>query len=200
MIIHCLGRSPTGCHYLNHLKLNHNPIQGMKLVNQRNFYTTGNPKGDYTLGICQADFAPFKCFVLEDTFRPTKVPGETRFKSGLYKLGIRKEDTPLTIKHRESYAAKQKADPKTHGDWFLNNPGWFHIEILDIPDYIGCYWHSGIDDSHTKGCNLPMYGFDLSKIDNPGSFSLKATNDLYALVYPLLIEGKTIFQEVRDEI
>lgn len=166
----------------------------MKFTNQRNFYTKGNPKGDYTLGVLTCDFDPFKCFVLEDTFHPTKIAGETRIPAGFYELGLREEETPLTLKHREAYAKNPD------GIWFKENPGWFHIEILKIPNYSGVYFHSGIDDSHTLGCNLPCYGFDLSKLDNPGSLSVKATNDFYALAYPLLKEGKKVFLETRDEI
>src|SRR5258707_967633 len=118
----------------------------MKFTNQRNFHTVGNPKGDYTLGINTCDFAPYKSFILEDTFHPTKIAGETRFKAGLYPLAIRKELTELTKKHREAYAKNPD------GTWFKANPDWFHIEITKIPEYSGCYIHSGIDDSHTKGC------------------------------------------------
>ncbi len=166
----------------------------MKFTNQRNFHTVGNPKGDYTLGIVTCDFDPYKAFILEDTFHEVKIPGETRFKYGLYPLALRKEDTPLTIKHREAYAKHPD------GLWFKDNPGWYHIEITKIPDYSGCYVHSGVDDSHSRGCNLPCYGFDLSKQDNPGSLSLKATNDFYALVYPLLLDNKVIWWEAKDEI
>ncbi len=172
----------------------------MKFTNPRSFHTVGNPKGDYTLGIVTCDFDPYKAFILEDTFRETKIAGETRFKAGLYPLALRKQDTDLTVKHRESYADKQKKNPEIHGDWFLNNAGWFHIEITKIPEYSGVYIHSGVDDSHTKGCNLPMYEFDLSKLDMPGSLSLKATNDFYALVYPLLLDNKIIWWEAKDEI
>lgn len=165
----------------------------MIFINQRQFYTQHNPNGNYTLGIVQCDFDPYKAFILEDTFRDAKIAGETRFKSGLYSLGLRKEETPLTIKHREAYSKNP------FGVWFKENPNWYHIEIYGVPEYTGCYIHSGIDDSHTKGCNLPCYGFDLSRLESPGSFSVKATNDFYALAYPLLLEGKKIFWETRDE-
>lgn len=169
-------------------------MSDLRFTNQRQFHTQKNPMGDYTLGIVQCNFDPYKAFILEDTYHETKIPGETRFKSGFYSLGLRKEDTPLTIKHREAYAKNP------FGLWFKDNPGWFHIEIMGIPDYTGCYLHAGIDDAHTRGCNLPCYGFDLGKEDNPGSYSVKATNDFYALVYPLLVDGKKIFWETRDEI
>ncbi len=174
-------------------------MSDLRFVNQRQFHTDKNPMGDYTLGIAQCNFNPYRAFILEDTYHAVKIPGETRFKANLYPLIIHKDLTPLTKTHRDNYAAKQKADPKTHGDWFLNHPEWFHIEISKIPEYSGVYIHSGVDDSHTKGCNLPMYGFDFQKLDNPGSFSLKATNDFYALVYPLLEELKPIWWEARDE-
>lgn len=166
----------------------------MKYIDQRLFHTTGNPKGDYTLGMIQSDFNNYKAFSLEDTKRETKIPGETRFKANLYALGIRNELTPLTIKHRESYAKHPE------GDWFRANPDWYHIEILNIPDYTGVYHHSGIDNDHTKGCVLHCYGFDLSKLDSPGSLSLKAVDDFYALTYPRLLRGEKIFWETRDEI
>ncbi len=166
----------------------------MKFINQRQFFTQGNAKGDYTLGIVQCDFNPYKAFILEDVYRPQKVKGQTRFSAGLYRLAIMKQNTVLTIKHRESYAAHPD------GEWFRKNPGWYHIEITGIANYSYCYVHSGIDDSHTEGCNLPSYGFDLTKQDNPASLSVKATNDFYALVYPLLIAAKEIFWETKDEV
>lgn len=166
----------------------------MRFINQRNFFTKGNPKGDYSLGIVTCTFDKFKSFILEDTKRDQKIPGETRFDAGFYPLALRRENTPLTIKHREAYAKH------TDGIWFKENPNWFHIEIMKIPNYTGVYLHSGIDDGHSKGCNLPCYGFDLSKLDNPGSLSVKATNDFYALVYPLLLADKKIFWEARDEV
>ncbi len=165
----------------------------MKFVNQRQYRTKNNRDGNYTLGLLQCDFDPFTSFILEDGFNEVKIAGVTRFKAGLYKLVIRKELTNLTIRHREAYAKNPD------GWWFKANPDWFHIEIADIPNYKFCYVHSGIDDSHTDGCNLPSYAFDLSKTDNPGSKSVRATNDFYALTYPLLLEGKTIFWETRDE-
>jgi hypothetical protein len=165
----------------------------VKFTNQRRFHTENNPKGDYTLGIVTCDFDPYKCFIIEDTFREIKIPGETRFKAGLYPLALRKEDTPLTIKHRASYTKHPD------GVWFKANPNFYHIEITKIPNYTGVYNHAGIDDKHTEGCQLHCYGFDLSKDDMPGSLSVKATNDFYALVYPLLIDGKVIWWEAKDE-
>lgn len=168
-------------------------MSDLRFVNQRQFHTLNNPKGNYTLGIVQANFNPYKAFILEDTYHEVKIAGETRIKANLYPLIIHKELTPLTAKHREAYAKHPD------GLWFKENPDWFHIEIAKIPGFTGVYVHSGIDDSHTLGCNLPCYGFDLSKLDNPGSLSVKATNDFYALTYPLLLESKQIWWEAKDE-
>ncbi len=163
----------------------------MLFISQRLFYTKGNPKGDYSLAHLYNDTGTFRSFNLEDTYHATKIAGETRIPAKVYKLKINKADTPLTIKHREAY----KAMP-----WFKANPGWFHIEIADIENYKGVYFHSGNDDSHTLGCNLPCYAFDLSKQDMPSSLSLAATDKFYSIVYPLLMAGKEVLLDVRDEI
>jgi len=162
----------------------------MKFINQRLFFTKGNPKGDYTLGHLFNDADTFHSFNLEDTYHPTKIKGETRIPAGVYPLKLMKVDTPLTIKHRAAYKTP----------WFLANPGWYHIEITGIKNYSGVYFHSGNDDSHTLGCNLPCYSFDLSKQDMPGSLSMAATDKFYSIVYPLLIAGKEVLLDVRDEI
>lgn len=168
----------------------------MLFISQRLFHTKGNPKGDYSLAHLYNDDGSFRSFNLEDTYNEKKIAGSTRFPAGIYPLKLRKEDSPLTKKHREDYAKHPDAvwfkDPK--------NKNWYHIEITGIENYNFCYFHSGIDDSHTLGCNLPCYGFDLSKQDNPGSRSLAATDKFYSIVYPLLMAGEEVLLDVRDEI
>ncbi len=163
----------------------------MKFINQRLFHTKGNPKGDYTLGHLFNDAETFHSFNLEDTYHEVKIPGETRIPAGIYYLKLNKADTPLTLKHREAY----KNSP-----WFKANQGWYHVEITGIQNYKGVYFHSGNDDSHTLGCNLPCFAFDLSKQDMPSSLSLAATDKFYSIVYPLLMAGKEVLLDVRDEI
>lgn len=161
------------------------------LTNQRLFHTKGNPHGDYTLGHLSMDDGSFNSFLLEDTKQDKKIKGITRIWANTYELKIRKEDTPLTIKHREDY----KNSP-----WFKDNPGWYHIEITGIRDFSGVYFHSGNDDSHTLACNLPCFAFDLTKQDKPGAHSLAATDKLYSIVYPLLMAGERVFIKVLDEV
>lgn len=169
----------------------------MKFINQRLFNTEANKSGDYTLGHFHAEDGSFNSFVLEDDYEAVKIKGATRIPGGpptqglIYELKIRKELTPLTIKHRNDY----KESP-----WFKANPNWFHIEVTGIKDYSGVYIHAGVDDSHTLGCPLLCYGFDLSKSDRPGFNSLLAVDAFYSMTYPLLESGKKCWLEVRDEI
>ncbi len=171
----------------------------MKFVNQRLYHTKGNKEGDYTCGHL-TNREGFESFMLEDTYNDTKIAGVTRIPAGFRELKILKVDTPLTKAHRISYAAKQKLNPEIHGTWFLENPDWFHIEITGVANYKGIYIHSGIDDSHTLGCNLPCFAFDTSVANNQGAKSLAATNKFYSIVYPLLESGTKVFLETRDEI
>lgn len=163
----------------------------MLFISQRLFHTKGNPKGDYSLALLYNDDSSFRSFNLEDTYNEKKIAGVTRIPAKIYKLKINKVDSPLTIKHREAY----KKMP-----WFGANPGWYHIEIADIEGFKYVYFHAGNDDSHTLGCNLPNFSFDLSKQDMQGSLSLAATDKFYSIVYPLLIAGKEVLLDVRDEI
>ena len=59
--------------------------------------------------------------------------------------------------------------------------------------------HSGNDDTHTLGCLLPNYLFDLSLKDKPAGKSMLAVNDFYAIVYSLLEKGEKVTIEVIDE-
>lgn len=139
--------------------------------------------GKYTLGHLSNDAKTYHAFVLEDIFREVKVAGETRIAAGFYTLGIRKEDTPLTLKHRQYY-----------GNWFS-----YHIEILNIPNFKGVYIHAGNDASHTEGCITPGYSFDITALANQQGKSVMAVKDFYAIVYPKLEAGEKVFLEVRDE-
>ena len=149
----------------------------MKFINQRLF-----DNGQYTVGFVQSEDGKFHSFALEDIHRAVKVPKETRIPAGFYPLTIRKEDTPLTIKHRASY-----------GSWFK-----YHIEVTGIANFQGVYIHSGNDESHTEGCLLFGYGFDLTLLDKMQSKSLLAVKDFYAVAYPILESGSKCFIEIKD--
>lgn len=141
---------------------------------------------DSTMGLWfHKDEKKFLMFGLEDEYRQVKVKGETRIPAATYELKIRKEDTPLTIKHREAYGA-----------WFE-----YHIEITGIPNFSGVYIHAGNDDDHTDGC--PLGGNTLTnhfiQQKKPLTSSIDAIRRFYALVYPVLKAGGRVFLEIRDE-
>ena len=58
---------------------------------------------EQTFGFIREVNGLYKAHSLEDEPRLDKIKGETRIPAGRYKLGIRKEDTPLTLKHQISY-------------------------------------------------------------------------------------------------
>jgi len=163
----------------------------MNFTLQRLYHTTGLAQGDYTAGFLTNESQSFRSWCLEDTYHAQKIHGSTRIPGGrLYELGLRKEATPLTLKHREAY----KALP-----WFKAHPNWFHIEITKVPEYSGVYIHSGNDDAHTLGCLLPAYSFDISLLDKPSAKSMLAVNDFYAIAYPILESGSKVFITIKDE-
>lgn len=162
----------------------------MKFVLQRLYHTVTNAQGNYSCGFLTNDAQSFRSWCLEDGPNAVKIAGQTRIPAGFYELALRKEDTPLTVKHRNDY----KDLP-----WFKAHPGWFHIEVTKVPNYSGVYVHSGNDDSHTLGCLLPAYLFDMSLKDKPTAKSMLAVNDFYATAYPILETGGKCFIEIRDE-
>lgn len=139
--------------------------------------------GDSTIGLRFID-GKFFCYTLEDEQRENKVAGETRIPAGIYKLGIKKVDTPLTLKHRKSY-----------GDWFE-----YHIEILNVPNFKTIYEHAGNKESHTDGCVLSGESANNNQIAKGFiSSSVAASKRYYQLIYPLLDAGKDVYIEIRDE-
>lgn len=124
-------------------------------------------------------------FTLEDRHQDVKVKKETRIPAGFYELKIRKEDTPLTVKHRTAYGA-----------WFK-----YHIEITGIVNFQGVYFHAGNDEGDTEGCVL--IGNTLNNHNTiqgkPLTSSIDGTRRFYELVYPHLDRGNKAFLEIRDE-
>lgn len=123
----------------------------------------------------------FFCYTLEDMYNNVKIPGKTRIPAGRYKLGIRKADTPLTLKYRERYP------------WFKN-----HIEVLNVPGFTGIYIHIGNTDRDTDGCILVGDSVNNNTITTGLlSNSTQAFKRLYEHIYPN-VENLSI--EIRDEI
>ena len=152
---------------------------------------------EQTFGFIRDTKRLFKSWILEDEYRDIdkKVKGETRILSGKYKLGIRKEDTPLTIKHRESYNNIFKDNNGNYIEWFK-----YHIEVLDVKQFSGIYYHSGVDQTHTDGCQLLADICNLTLDKNPLSSSLTAVKRFYDLVYPILDKNELVTVLIKDEI
>lgn len=130
----------------------------------------------------------YKAHSLEDEPRVEKVKGETRIPAGIYELKIRKEETPLTLKHRISYNAAYKVP------WFI-----YHIEVTGVKTHSGIYIHSGIDQTHTDGCLLFADKCDLTLSINPLANSLPAIKRFYELVYPKLELLESCKIDIKNE-
>jgi len=143
---------------------------------------------EQTFGFARDLEGLFKAHSLEDEPRDQKVKGETRIPAGRYELKIRKEDTPLTLRHRESYNKAYKTA------WFQ-----YHIEVVGVKTHSGIYIHSGVDQAHTDGCLLFADKCDLSLSVKPLANSLVAIKRFYELVYPKLESGERCFITILDE-
>ena len=132
------------------------------------------------------DFSTPFGFIIEDPPRIVKVAGETRISAGRRELGIRKEDTPLTLKHRNS---------KWYADWFK-----YHIEVLGVPNFTGIYFHMVNNHKHTMGCQGGAYNVSIKNGQYIAKDSTSMIKEFYRIVYPILEDGKEkVYYTVIDE-
>ena len=115
---------------------------------------------DSTLGILLKEFdlgkgksTSFQGYTLEDEARLDKIKGETRIPARKYTIDIQQVVTPLTLKYRAKYS------------WFKN-----HLEIKNVPGFVGVYIHIGNFDADTAGCILLGDNAD-NNVIGPGSIS-----------------------------
>lgn len=137
---------------------------------------------DYSLSSFIINDNPF-CTCLEDEYRKEKVKAETRIPAGEYWLGIRQEITPLTQKYLDD-----KRIP------FFER----HIEVLNVPNFIGVYIHIGNHDDNTEGCLLlgqRPFGF---KEENKIIDSVLTYSKFYQWAYPILKAGGKIKLIIKD--
>lgn len=151
----------------------------MEIYNNRVAHTSNS-----TLGILSFDEENPWAFIIEDEPRDIKIVGETRIPCGRYKLGIRKQDTPLTLKHRKAY-----------GSWFK-----YHIELLNVPKFTGIYIHSGNTEKHTMGCQILGDAMKVVSGEFECRNSIKTTKAFYERVYPLLEKGEEVYYNILDEL
>jgi hypothetical protein len=132
---------------------------------------------DSTLGVLvkvqptdMGDKITFQGYTLEDEYREIKRAFETRIPAGIYKIDIQQADTPLTMKYRDKYP------------WFKK-----HLEIKNVPGFVGVYLHIGNFDADSAGCILLGDNSDNNTI-GPGSVSNSTAcfKRFYEFVYPHL--------------
>jgi hypothetical protein len=116
------------------------------------------------------DKITFQGYTLEDEYREIKRAFETRIPAGIYKIDIQQADTPLTMKYRDKYP------------WFKK-----HLEIKNVPGFVGVYLHIGNFDADSAGCILLGDNSDNNTI-GPGSVSNSTAcfKRFYEFVYPHL--------------
>lgn len=142
---------------------------------------------DSTLGVllkvleagAQGTRPVFQCYTLEDEYREQKRAFETRIPAGTYKVDIQQADTPLTLKYRAKY------------NWFKK-----HLEIKNVPGFVGVYIHIGNTDADSAGCLLLGDNAD-NNIIGPGAISnsTAAFKRFYESVYDHLPITLTIKDE-----
>ena len=123
-------------------------------------------------------------FFIEDIGRKVKVKGKTRISAGRYKLGIKKEDTTLTIKHRES---------KWYKDWFK-----YHIEVIGVPNFHSIYFHMINTHEHTEGCQGGSKHVHIENGDYKATNSTELMKEFYSIVYPLLEKDEDVYYTIID--
>lgn len=136
-----------------------------------------------TLGILSFNEENPWAFTIEDEPRDIKVAGETRIPAKRYKLGIRRSDTPLTLRHRKAY-----------GSWFK-----YHIEVLNVPNFTGIYFHAGNTEKHTEGCIIGSMNAHIVRGEFVCSDSIAMMKKFYARVYPLIERGEEVYYTIIDE-
>ena len=120
---------------------------------------------DATLSMISVD-GEFQCFGLEDEYRESKVPKETRIPAGIYKIGVR------TV-GGFNYRYERKFD--------------FHkgmLHVLNVPGFEYILIHIGNTDENTDGCLLVGCG-----AMSYGELSIQSSKVAYQAFYKKVINA-----------
>lgn len=109
----------------------------------------------------------FCCYVLEDTVRDHKIPGETAIPAGEYTLGLN-----TVAGMNASYGARYKG--KHEG----------MVEVRGIPNFSLVFFHIGNYHTDTSGCLLVGSYWQLFK----GDYRVLHSAAAYKYAYPMLVE------------
>ncbi len=125
----------------------------------------------------------FYCYTLEDTHQDVKIAGQTRIPAGKYEIDFNRTDTDLTLKYRNA------------------NPEWFtyHLEIKNIPGFLGVYIHNGGTHKDTEGCLLVSDSLSVSDASKSLTNSKNTFKRLYTYLKTEIENGTRVRLIVRDE-
>ena len=124
----------------------------------------------------------FFAYTLEDTYRKEKIKHKTRIPSGLYNIGFKEADTPLTLKYREKYS------------WFDK-----HLEIKNVKNFTDIYIHIGNNHKHTSGCLLIADGINANSTSKAIVYSRLAFKRFYQRISALLNSNEKVSLRIMDE-
>ena len=129
-----------------------------------------------TIGTLSVD-GEAECFTLEDTYRETKVDGETRIPRGTYNIKLRTEGG-MNRKYQKKFGNAH------HGMLWLQ----------DVPGFEWIYIHYGNYSHNTEGCILVGSSAFLNK--NFIGSSVNAYKELYAKVIQAIANDEEITIEI----
>ncbi|MFB2118553.1 DUF5675 family protein [Parapedobacter sp. 2B3] len=109
----------------------------------------------------------FCCYVLEDTVRDHKIPGQTAIPAGEYTLGFN-TTANMNTRYRSNYASVHRG----------------MVEVRGIPNFSLVFFHIGNYYTQTEGCLLTGSYWQL--ID--GDYRVLHSAAAYKYAYPMLVE------------
>lgn len=111
---------------------------------------------DSTLSIWRVN-DKYECFAVEDEFRETKVPRETRIPCGFYHVGVR------------TYGSFHDRYSKKFSDFHMGM-----LEILDVKGFTDVLIHIGNSDEDSAGClcvgSYPVIGDELRVANSAAAY------------------------------
>jgi len=108
----------------------------------------------------------FACYLLEDSIRDVKIPGQTCIPSGAFRLTFNRS-AGMHYKYLKEY-------PRMHQGM---------IEIDGLPNFDLVFIHKGNTHLDTRGC--PLVGHYWTKVGD--DYQVALSGFVYQLVYPRLV-------------
>lgn len=109
----------------------------------------------------------FACYLLEDSIRDNKIPGQTCIPTGVFQLSLNKT-AGMHFRYHKEYPLMHKG----------------MVEIDNLPNFDLVFFHKGNTHLDTKGC--PLIGHYWIKVDD--DFQVMLSGFAYRQVYPKLVE------------